>query len=276
MPACLLPLLRRSRAALCQWRRCPGPARLTPMPPGSSRGSRSCSPCSAASRRRLAERWGTARLSCVWAIETRNCPACLSSSPDWAAAPLRCSALQIAAACCRLSAAWRWVHQPAAFEAALQRSLPAVAAQLEDAVAVAAVLPCIEPAAADPLEAAAAAAAARSSKRKARQEPSTSLGATEQSESSLGHELEEREESEEQSGGSSAKRQRTSEAQAAPRSAAADRGVLCQGKRQQLQHDLPPGSQEEAMLLRGVELCCGPGQERQGGDLGNALATLDR
>lgn len=40
--------------------------------------------------------------------------------------------------------------------------------------------------------------------------------------------------------------------------------------------DVPPGSRREALLVQAIEQSCQPGEERQGGDLGKALAALDR
>lgn len=81
----------------------------------------------------------------------------------------------------------------------------------------------------------------------------------------------------EERGSSPAKRPRT-EPVPAPQHAA-DRllnSSLSELKRRRIEEDVPPGSSREALLLKAVERSCGPGQERQGGELGNALRSLDR
>ena len=255
-----------------------------------------------------------------------------------------CAPPQIAAACCRLSTAWQWAQQPPAFAAALQQGLPSVAAQLEDAAAVQAVLSCVEPAvpatayqepsaaaaaeqflaavAAQPVQptvasefataavhavptparpvplaaplsaapvaalggaAAAAAAAAGGSS------GWESAGGSGQWEAPLEQyqrivtivpddmDQQRQKRGWEERGSSPAKRSR-SEA-APPPHRPADRllnSSLSDLKRRRIEEDVPPGSSREALLVKAVERSCGPGQERQGGELGNALRSLDR
>lgn len=248
---------------------------------------------------------------------------------------------QMAAACCRLSTAWRWAQHPSVFAAALQRGLPGVAAQLEDPAAVEAVMRCVEPAApsaapSDPLAAAAAAeflaavaaqpvhsapatdfAAAAgplavptpaqpaplSTSTLAGQNPAAAAAAAA---GGGGHwdaaggsgqweappqqyrrvvtlvpepAEQQRPKREREDRDSPPGKRPRSEASPVPPQRSVDRfleGSLADWKRRQIEEDVPPGGRREALLVRAVERSCPAGQERQAGDLGNALRRLDR
>lgn len=73
-----------------------------------------------------------------------------------------------------------------------------------------------------------------------------------------------------------AKRQRSEASPAAASPAVHPSSSLSQHTLQRIAESVPPGGKGEALLLQAVERSCPRGEERQGGELGNALAKLDR